>query len=152
MHNLILTADGGSRGNPGPAAIGFAVWKLTEPNLTHLPQELETLFQPDSLIKADGKYIGITTNNQAEWQAVILGLNNILEQNLSPEILFICLDSELVVKQLLGIYKVKHPDLKPLHTEAKDLLKKFKTVEIKHIYRRFNTEADRQVNIVLDAR
>src|SRR5690242_14738545 len=95
----ILRCDGGSRGNPGPAAFGFV---LTD------PQGREVV--------ARGEYIGTATNNVAEYGGLIAGLNAAVEHTASP--LLVVMDSELVIRQMTGQYKVKHEGLKPLHREA----------------------------------
>jgi ribonuclease HI len=172
--NLAVFADGGSRGNPGPAAFGYVVYELKTPNTS--PAPFVVVYNPNpskqgtsvsgeffmkeiesgniflDQILEEGKYLGETTNNQAEWQGVLYGVKKITEkydlnnvQNLS-----IFLDSELVVKQVRGIYKVKKPELKPFHQETLSLLKNFKSWSIYHIKRNFNKEADRVVNEVLD--
>ena len=127
-----LYADGGSRGNPGPAASGAV------------------LFDEDGEVLMEvGTYLGVTTNNVAEWTALIEGLRAALERGV--EDLSVRMDSELVVKQLSGAYKVKHPGLIPLHAEAKALLRKFAHHDVRHVRRNENKAADAVVNQVLDA-
>jgi ribonuclease HI len=127
-----LFADGGSRGNPGPAASGAV------------------LFGEDgAVLREIGSFLGVTTNNVAEWTALIEGLSTAAE--LGVDELDVRMDSELVVKQLSGAYRVKHPGLIPLHAKAKALLRQFKRVEIKHVPRKENAAADALVNQVLDA-
>ncbi|HTJ25108.1 MAG TPA: ribonuclease HI family protein [Candidatus Limnocylindria bacterium] len=127
-----LFADGGSRGNPGPAASGAV------------------LFGEDgSVLREIGSFLGVATNNVAEWTALLEGLAAALE--LGVDELAVRMDSELVVKQLSGAYRVKHPGLIPLHAQAKGLLRKFKRVEVKHVPRKENAAADAVVNAVLDA-
>jgi ribonuclease HI len=127
-----LFADGGSRGNPGPAASGAV------------------LFGEDgSVLKEVGSFLGVTTNNVAEWTALLEGLAAALEMGV--EELAVRMDSELVVKQLSGAYRVKHPGLIPLHARAKALLRKFKQVDVRHVPRKENAAADAVVNQVLDA-
>src|SRR5436309_2576245 len=126
-----LFADGGSRGNPGPAASGAV------------------LVGPDGRILHEvGHFLGIATNNVAEWTAVQLGLEAALEHGVTS--LAVRMDSELVVKQLSGEYRVKHPDLQPLHRSVKSLLRKFLHVDIAHVRRNDNKLADAVVNRVLD--
>ncbi len=126
-----MFADGGSRGNPGPAAAAAV------------------LVRPDGAIIVDvGEFLGITTNNVAEWTGVCIGLEAALERGIRR--LAVRLDSELVVKQLLGEYRVKHDGLKPLHQRAKALLRKFEQVDIRHVPRNQNKLADAVVNRVLD--
>ncbi len=126
-----LFADGGSRGNPGPAA-GGAV-----------------LFDESGEILAEaGEYLGIATNNVAEWRGLLAGLDAALE--LGIEDLVVRLDSELVVRQLTGVYRVKHADLIPLHRKAQGLLRRFRSVDIGHVRRKENAAADALVNRLLD--
>jgi ribonuclease HI len=126
-----LFADGGSRGNPGPAASGAV------------------LVAPDGRILHEvGHFLGVATNNVAEWTALRLGLEAALEHGVAS--LAVRMDSELVVKQLSGEYRVKHPDLQPLHQRVKSLLRKFTHVDIQHVRRKENALADAVVNRVLD--
>ena len=126
-----LFADGGSRGNPGPAASGAV---LVDPQ--------------GQLLDEVGRYLGIATNNVAEWTALCIGLERAKERGIRR--LAVRLDSELVVKQMRGEYRVKHADLQPLHRRAQTLLRSFEHVDIKHIPRKLNALADRLVNDVLD--
>lgn len=128
---LKIHTDGGARGNPGPSAIGIVIKN----------EKGKTLF-------SGGKYIGETTNNQAEYQAVIFALEKAKE--LGGTELFFHLDSELVVKQLKGEYKVKNQDLAAQFMKIWNLRSKFKLVDFKHVYREENKEADALVNTVLD--
>ncbi|HEV3154600.1 MAG TPA: ribonuclease HI family protein [Candidatus Baltobacteraceae bacterium] len=126
-----LFADGGSRGNPGPAASGAV------------------LLAPDgTVIREVGEYLGRATNNVAEWTALALGLEAALDEGLRN--LAVRLDSELVVKQLSGEYRVKHPDLQPLHQRVRSLLRRFDHVDVRHVRRKENALADALVNKILD--
>ncbi len=126
-----LFADGGSRGNPGPAASGAV------------------LLAPDgSVLDEVGQFLGRATNNVAEWTALCIGLERALEHGILR--LAVRLDSELVVKQMRGEYRVKHADLQPLHRRAQSMLRRFEHVDIKHVPRKQNALADRLVNDVLD--
>ncbi|MFN8141908.1 MAG: ribonuclease HI family protein [Solirubrobacterales bacterium] len=129
---LIVNVDGGARGNPGPAAIGIVV-RDGEGNVL---QDL-------------GETIGEATNNVAEYRALIRGIG--LARDLGATELQIHGDSELVVKQMLGQYKVKHPDMKPLHAEAKAALEGLDSWSISHVRREQNAEADALVNQALDS-
>lgn len=129
---MILHTDGGARGNPGHAAIGVVFFDKKDGT------EVFKL----------GKYIGRTTNNDAEYQALILGLETALTNSFTN--LTCKLDSELVVKQMQGLYKVKEPRLQELHKKAKALVKKFAHIEFVHIPRSQNKEADLLVNQKLD--
>lgn len=130
---MILHTDGGARGNPGPAAIGAVISdKLGR------------------VINTASEYVGETTNNVAEYKALLMGLNLALESNIAEITCY--LDSELVVKQLNGVYRVKKDDLIQLHAKVKELSKKFSVIKFEHIRREFNSVADGLVNQVLDAR
>lgn len=128
---LILYSDGGSRGNPGPSAAAFVVMNGRE-----------------QVIADGGSYLGVTTNNQAEYQAVFFGLKKASE--LGAEVVDFRLDSNLVVNQLNGVYKIKNRDLWPIHEQIKLLLPKFKKVTFTHVRREFNQLADGLVNKILD--
>ncbi len=131
---LYLFTDGGSRGNPGEAAIGCI---LEDP-------------KRGVLLKQFGECIGIETNNVAEYKALIKGLK--LAQHYHPNRLICHLDSELVVRQLNGEYRVKMPSLEPLFEEAKRLSKEYPDIIFKHIPRSDNHRADALVNKVLNER
>ncbi|MFA6553747.1 MAG: ribonuclease HI family protein [Patescibacteria group bacterium] len=128
--HLEIYTDGGARGNPGPAGIGVV------------------MYRDKKLIGTYKKYIGETTNNQAEYQAVILGLEQ--AKNLQAETLDFFLDSELVVCQLNREYKVKDKGLGVLFVKAWNLMQGFKKVTFRHIPREKNQEADALVNQALD--
>lgn len=127
-----LYADGGSRGNPGPSATGYVI-----------------LDKEDHILHQSGEYLGITTNNQAEYLALKLGLEKALSSG-SIEV-DVYLDSLLVINQMKGIFKVKNRDLWPIHDAIKTLVKKFKHVTFTHVPRELNKLADAEVNKVLDA-
>jgi ribonuclease HI len=129
---LTIFADGGSRGNPGPAASGAVI---TDEH-GHVVREI-------------GTYLGTTTNNVAEWTGLITGLEAALQ--LGATEIVVRMDSELVIKQLSGVYRVKHPNMIPLHARAKTLLRKFGRADIGHVPRKQNAAADAVVNAVLDA-
>ena len=130
MTKLVINTDGGSRGNPGPAAIGVILKSTKE--MTKI-----------------GKYIGRTTNNVAEYSALIEALKT--AKDLKATELEFLLDSELVVKQLNGLYKVKNIGMNKLWKEIKALEKHFLRVTYKNIPRAQNVEADKIVNEVLDS-
>jgi len=100
------------------------------------------------LIEEIGAYLGVATNNVAEWTALVLGLEAASKRGIRR--LGVRLDSELVVKQLGGEYRVKHSGLQPLYARARRLLRDFAEVEIRHVPRKQNTLADALVNRVLD--
>ncbi|TAM92772.1 ribonuclease HI family protein [bacterium] len=128
----VVHADGGSRGNPGPAAIGAVV---TE--------------ESGSVLHEVSERIGVTTNNVAEYRALIAGLRAALD--LQFEAVRVRMDSELVIKQLRGEYRVKNEGLRPLYEEARRLLARFTAIDLKHVPRAQNREADALVNRALDA-
>ena len=131
---LVIYTDGGARGNPGPAAIGVAVYSLTD---THEP------------LKKLGKFLGHTTNNEAEYHAVLAGLD--LAKELGGRDLVFYLDSELVVRQLSGQYKIKEPRLQSLAQDVIRAQNQFERVEFHHVSREKNKLADELVNEALDA-
>lgn len=123
-----LYCDGGSRGNPGPAAAG-AVLKYDDETVPL------------------GRFLGIQTNNFAEYSAVVMGMEAALARK--PKKIEVYLDSELIVKQMNGIYRVKNVDLRPLYEKVRLMASKVPTT-FTHVRREYNQEADRQVNICLD--
>lgn len=136
MHNVIIKTDGGSRGNPGHSAIGFVIWN------------------DQKLLYKKGEYIGIGTNNQAEYLALINALQQCIsifkQQNIIPSSVSCKLDSELVVKQLNFQYKVKDKKLAPLFLQVINLSRQFNNIAFTHIPREQNKEADTMVNRALD--
>ncbi len=128
---LILYVDGASRGNPGAASIGAS---LQKPNGTEV----------DSVSEA----IGITTNNVAEYRALVEGLKRALKRKCTP--VEVRADSELIVRQMLGEYKVKHENLKRFFEEAQALKARFKGFKIAHVPREENRRADELANQALD--
>jgi ribonuclease HI len=128
-------ADGGARGNPGPAAIGAVVF---DPS-TSPPTRLATV--------SEG--IGTATNNVAEYRAVIAGLE--AAQPFGARLLRLRADSMLVIRQLEGAWKVKHAGLRPLHARAAELLATWPEVDLAHVPREQNADADLLVNAALDA-
>ena len=125
-----LYSDGGARGNPGPAGIGYVLTLTDGMEIKH------------------GETIGATTNNQAEYKALLAGMDRAFKEQVTQLSCF--LDSELVVKQLNGIYRVKDQDLRTRVAEVASLTSHFKTVTFEHIPRAKNKEADRLVNEALD--
>ena len=132
---VLIYADGGARGNPGPAAIGAVV--------------LDPSTDPPARLAAVSETIGIATNNVAEYRALIAGLE--AARPLRARRARIRLDSQLLVRQLEGAYRVKQPHLRPYFERAKELLKEYDDVDIAHVPREENTEADALVNAALDA-
>lgn len=130
---VIINGDGGSRGNPGPSASGFVIQDETG----------------ETVLESGGKYLGITTNNQAEYRAVLFALERAKE--LEVEEIEFRLDSLLVVNQMNGIFKVKNKDLWPIYEEIKKLCTDFKKVTFVHVLREFNKLADAEANRIMDA-
>lgn len=133
---LILNTDGGSRGNPGPAAYGFVIQDVTS--------------GAGIILEKCGNYLGITTNNQAEYAALVAGVSWVLEHHKDAELL-IRMDSLLIVNQVKGLYKVKNPGLLLKWREVRVLLAQLPKYTIEHTYREGNSLADELVNIALDA-
>lgn len=125
-----LFTDGGARGNPGPAAIGGVIYKNE--------QEIANF----------SEYIGETTNNQAEYRAIIKGVELALENNITELECF--LDSELIVEQLNKRYKVKDKELAKLFVKVWNMTMKFKKITFTHVRREYNKRADQLVNKALD--
>lgn len=126
-----LYADGGSRGNPGPSASGYVLMDMN-----------------DTVIVENGLFLGVTTNNQAEYQALKIGLEEALERGV--QVVHVYMDSLLVVNQMKSIYKVKNRDLLPLHDSIRKILPHFKQVKFTHVPRELNKLADGVVNNILD--
>ncbi|MDQ6768137.1 MAG: ribonuclease HI family protein [Candidatus Eremiobacteraeota bacterium] len=128
-----LYTDGGARGNPGPAAAGGVI------------------VASDGTVLAElSDYLGTTTNNVAEYQALAMTLRRAKE--LGCEKVVVHMDSELIVRQLNGIYKVKDPKMLELYSEVRRLLREFSDWKAVHVPRSENRHADELVNAVLDAR
>ncbi len=129
---LKIFTDGGSRGNPGPSASGYVIMN-----------------DKDEIIEEGGEYLGITTNNQAEYQAVKLALQSAMKYK--PRKVQFYIDSLLVVNQMKGIYKIKNRDLWPIHSDIKSLAEELPDVTFTHVRRELNKLADAKVNEVLDS-
>ena len=127
-----LSTDGGARGNPGPAAFGYV---------------LET--EDGTILAAHGERIGVATNNVAEYSALVAGLERALE--LGVDELEVVSDSELLVKQMTGEYRVKNEALKELNERASRLARRVGRVDYTAVRREHNELADRLVNEALDA-
>jgi ribonuclease H / adenosylcobalamin/alpha-ribazole phosphatase len=127
-----LSTDGGARGNPGPAAFGYV---------------LET--EDGTVLAAHGERIGVATNNVAEYRALVAGLQKALE--LAVDEVDVVSDSELLVRQMTGQYKVKNEALRKLSLEAAGLARQLRRVTYRSVPRKHNELADRLVNEALDA-
>ena len=132
MSECILHTDGGSRGNPGPSGCGFV------------------LERDDEQLLCAGCYLGVGTNNQAEYSALIWGLQNALKKGIKH--IKVYADSELVVKQIKGEYKVKNANIKSLFYSVTALIAHFDSFEISHVFRNDNTNADLMANKAMDAK
>lgn len=132
VKQIKLYADGGSRGNPGPSASGYVLLDMN-----------------DDILFKSGVYLGITTNNQAEYQALKFGLEE--AQKLGAREVDVYMDSLLVINQMKGIFKIRNRDLWPIHQAIQELSKQFKKITFTHVPREFNKLADAEVNTTLDA-
>ena len=135
LDEVVIYCDGGSRGNPGPSAIGAVV--------------LDPSSDPPRRLATVSERIGITTNNVAEYRALIAGLE--AAAPFHARIVRVRADSKLVVEQVKGTWKVKQPHLRPLLEEARKLLAGYAEADLQHVPRAENTDADALVNAALDA-
>lgn len=126
-----LRTDGGARGNPGPAGAGFV---------------LED--EGGTIRRSGGRFLGTQTNNVAEYEALLWGLHTAIDEGVRD--LCVCADSELVVRQLTGVYRVKNEGLKPLHAQATVLMRRFESIRVMHVRREQNVAADELANIAMD--
>jgi probable phosphoglycerate mutase len=133
---LLLNTDGGSRGNPGPAAYGYVIQDITDLGAV-------------IILEKCGNYLGITTNNIAEYQGLLDGVKWVITHYPDAE-LQIKMDSLLIVNQVKGLYKVKSPGLFPIWQEVRGLLSRLPKWSIEHTYREGNSLADSLVNEALD--
>ena len=131
QHFLIAHTDGGARGNPGPAGYGVVIKD-----------------ESGRKVAALSDYLGHQTNNFAEYQGLIAALEYALHHG--PKALKVISDSELLVRQIKGIYKVKNPTLQDLHARAKELIAQLEWFSIGHALREHNQEADRLANEAMD--
>jgi ribonuclease HI len=132
LEHVVVYSDGGSRGNPGPSAAGFVV-----------------MDSYDHVLHEGGMYLGITTNNQAEYHGVRLGLEKALK--VGARTVDFRIDSLLVVNQMNGVYKIKNRELWPINERIHELVSQFSKVTFTHVRREFNQLADGVVNKILDA-
>lgn len=133
MQKIVMYTDGGSRGNPGPAALGVYI---------------------ETLDKSFGEYLGIKTNNEAEYAAIVAGLKKIkalLGKEKAKKAAVECrMDSELACKQLNHVYKIENERLQPLFFQVWNLMLDFSAVEFVHVRREYNTKADAEANRAMD--
>lgn len=130
--SVVLRTDGGSRGNPGPAGAGFVIER------------------DGDILCRGGRFLGATTNNVAEYEALIWGLENVSAMGFADVTVFA--DSELLVRQVNGQYRVKNEGLKPLFLRALELLRSFASYRVSHVRREQNAEADAMANEAMDSR
>jgi len=131
---LLIHTDGAARGNPGPAGAGAILRDAAD----------------GTVIAEIAEPLGHATNNVAEWTAVLLALEE--ARRLGATHVDMRMDSELVARQISGIYRVKHPDLKPIHVAAMKLLRSFEGYTVGHVPRALNKDADRLSNVAIDGR
>jgi ribonuclease HI len=129
---LLIHTDGAARGNPGPAGAGAVLRDAAD----------------GSLVAEIATFLGVRTNNYAEWTAVELALEEALAHGARQ--VDLRTDSELVARQISGRYRVKHPDLKPIHARVMALLARFGGYTVGHVPRELNREADRLSNVAID--
>ncbi|MCC7500727.1 ribonuclease HI family protein [Candidatus Nomurabacteria bacterium] len=134
MERIIVYTDGGARGNPGPAGIGVSIQDESGVELANI-----------------SKYIGETTNNQAEYEALYQALVKIKEMGLTQSAVEVRMDSELVVRQLEGRYKVKDPGLKEQFARVAKVQVEYADLKFTHVRREQNSRADQLVNEAIDA-
>ena len=132
FNEIKLYTDGGSRGNPGPSASGYVLMNMD-----------------DAVIFEGGVYLGVTTNNQAEYKALKFGLAEAKERG--AQVVYVYMDSQLVVNQMKGTYKVKKAELIPIYNDIKELASTFAKITYTHVPRELNKLADAMVNEVLDS-
>lgn len=139
MRRVLIRADGAARGNPGPASAGAVIIDASRPDA----------YRPDALpVAVVSRPLGIQTNNYAEYTAVILALEKALD--LGAVEVELVLDSLLVVEQLAGRWKVKHPGIKPLVDRVRSLLAGVERWSVRHERRESNVAADALANLALD--
>jgi ribonuclease HI len=129
---LLIHTDGAARGNPGPAGAGAVLRDAAD----------------GSLVAEIATFLGVRTNNYAEWTAVELALEEALAHGARQ--VDLRTDSELVARQIAGRYRVKHPDLKPIYARVMALLARFGGYTVGHVPRELNREADRLSNVAID--
>ena len=129
---LLIHTDGAARGNPGPAGAGAVLRDAATGTV------LAEIAEP----------LGRATNNVAEWTAVQLALEEAI--HLGATHVDLRMDSELVARQISGVYRVKHPDLKPFHTAVMDMLRQLDGYTVGHVPRALNKDADRLSNVAID--
>jgi ribonuclease HI len=135
LDEVVVYCDGGSRGNPGPAAIGAVV--------------LDPSTSPPRVLATVSERIGVTTNNVAEYEALIAGLR--AAEPFHARVVRVRADSLLMIRQLAGEYRVRQPHLRPLYEQVRALLRPYEIADLQHVPRAQNVDADALVNAALDA-
>jgi ribonuclease HI len=133
-HRFLIHTDGAARGNPGPAGLGAVLRDATS----------------GEIVAELARFLGIRTNNYAEWTAVEAALEEALR--LGATEVDLRMDSELVARQISGRYRVKHADLKPIHARVMAMLGRLRGYSVGHIPRELNRDADRLSNVAIDER
>lgn len=131
-----IFGDGGSRGNPGPAGSGAVIKN-----------------EAGEIVGKVSEFLGTTTNNVAEYTAVIRALElllQMLEGKAKEAEVFVSMDSMLVIRQMKGEWKIKHPNMQPLAARVHELARQFGSVSYEHVYREYNKEADKLANEAMD--
>ena len=131
---VLIYTDGAARGNPGPAGLGAVL------------RDAET----GTILAELARFLGVRTNNYAEWTAVEDALREALELGASH--VDLRMDSQLVARQISGRYRVKHPDLKPIHARVMAMLAQLASYTVGHVPRELNKDADRLSNVAIDER
>jgi pterin-4a-carbinolamine dehydratase/ribonuclease HI len=131
LKEVKVFTDGGSRGNPGPSAGAYVITDMA-----------------DIVVKKNGKYLGITSNNMAEYHSLKGGLE--AATAMGARVVHVYMDSMLVINQMKGIYKIKNQELVPVHQAIRALLPSFEQVQFTHVPREYNKLADAEVNEILD--
>jgi ribonuclease HI len=134
VESILIACDGGARGNPGPAAIGAVIYDTTK--------------DPPTLLHSISEQIGVTTNNVAEYRALVRALE--VAADLGARHVHVRADSQLLIRQLDGQYRVKSEGLRPFFDQARELLAHYDDVVLEHVRREANVEADLLVNAALD--
>lgn len=133
---FIIYGDGGSRGNPGPAGSGAVIRN-----------------EAGETVATVSEFLGVTTNNVAEYTAILRALETLftmLEGKAKDAEVHVRMDSMLVIKQMSGEWKIKHPNMKPLAERVRELVRQFGSVSFEHVYREDNKDADRLANEAMD--
>lgn len=153
INKLIITADGGSRGNPGKSACGFVVYTVAEfIQINGGKIDANQLINlKTNLIHKKGDYLGVQTNNYAEWTGLLKAMEWLSENYVLDETeVQVLMDSNLVVQQLLKKWKIKDTNLQNIAKQVFTYINQIKELQASHIYREYNKEADSVVNEVLD--